>query len=535
MVIKHSESIRFLLLGVMVFALGVLSQKSLFATALDDYVAMPDNHYSFTFDRSESVGIFSFLPSYTTYFLDMSSQKWRSEADSDRPIWTHKLTITRPRFSGAADTALIVIGGGDNDDINGIAEPDTIDDEGPLAWATGSVICHLTTVPNQPITFSNEVTPRSEDAILAYTWDRFLNGGDPNWPAHLPMTKAIVRAMDTVQSYLQNPSTGSAITVNKFVLTGGSKRGWVCWLAAAVDSRVVALAPLVTDLLKLEKSFAHHWGAYGNWSSAVQDYVDAGIMDWADTPQMESLLDIVDPVRYLDRFATLPKFMVYSAGDEFFVLDSNHFYLDRLFAETGETYIRHVPNDSHSLDNSFSDVLNRMAAYWDDFVSGTARPQFSWTLEDDGSIRVQTVDSPLNVVLWQASNPAARDFRLETIGPAWTSSVLSDQGGGVYIGQVAEPASGWTAFYVELEYPHHNGFFSADNNYRLTTQVRVLPETLPFAADFDRSGVIGPADLVHFSQFWLTDDCVRDLFPIYGDDMVNLYDFGVVENSWLGP
>jgi PhoPQ-activated pathogenicity-related protein len=533
MAIKQANSIRFSFFWALVFALLVYSQKAIFATALDDYVSMPDSNYSWSFDRSESVGILP--PSYTTYFLDMTSQQWRSETDSDRPIWTHKLTITRPRFSGAAATALIVVGGGDNDDVNGITEPDTIADEGALAWATGSAICHMTTVPNQPILFSDEISPRSEDAILAYTWDKYLNGGDPNWIAHLPMVKAIVRAMDTVQAYLQNPATGSAVTINQFVLTGGSKRGWACWLAAAVDSRVVAVAPVVTDLLKLEKVFSHHWGAYGSWSAAIQDYVDAGVLDWTDTPQMESLLDIVDPIRYLDRYATLEKFMNFSTGDEFFVLDSNHFYLDRLLNETTNTFIRHVPNDNHAFDNDFSEVFNRMAPHWDDFLKGIPKPQFSWQFEADGTINVQTIDAPVAVRLWQAHNPEARDFRLETLGPVWTDTILTDQGSGVYVGQVADPNTGWTAFFVEMEYLSNNIFFDPPQNYKLTTQVRVLPETLPFAADFDRSGVVDPADLVRFSPYWLTDDCVRDLSPLYGDDMVNFHDFGAIEGSWLGP
>ena len=518
-------------LGLVFYLYFALSQNT-FANALDDYVATPDANYSFTFDRAESVGILP--PSYTTYFLDMTSLQWRDGSEVDKPIWEHKLTISRPRFSGGADTALIIVGGADNDP-NGIPEPDTIADEGALAWATGSVICHLTTVPNQPLLFADETEPRSEDAILAYSWDKFFTTGDPTWIAHLPMVKAIVRAMDTVQTYLQNPNTGSAITINKFVLSGGSKRGWVCWLAAAADSRVVAVAPVVTDLLKLEQSFAHHWGAYGAWSPAIQDYVDAGIMNWTDTPEMEALLDIVDPLRYIDRFTNLPKFMIYSAGDEFFVLDSNHYYLDRLMSETGETYIRHVPNDAHALDNSFTDVFNRMAPYWDDFLSGTPRPQFSWQFLNDGSIRVDAIDLPLSVNLWQASNPNTRDFRLETIGAVWSSSPLVDQGGGVYIGSIAEPVNGWNAFYIELEYPNNNGFFSANNNYRFTTQIRVLPETLPFIADFNRSGIVDSSDLMIFNQFWLTDDCVRDVSPLYGDEFIDLFDFSTIENHWLGP
>ena len=105
-------------------------------------------------------------------------------------------------------------------------------------------------------------------------------------------------------------------------------------------------------------------------------------------------------------------------------------------------------------------------------LDGDALPQFSWSFEPDGSIRVQTSTTPHAVHLWQAHNPNARDFRLESIGPAWTSSPLSDQGGGVYLGFVPQPAQGWSAFLVELDFGE--GIF-------LSTEVAITPDTLPFA------------------------------------------------------
>jgi len=47
-------------------------------------------------------------------------------------------------------------------------------------------------VPNQPIHFAAEQPPRgrSEDAIIAYTWNHFLNTPtEPEWLLRLPMTK----------------------------------------------------------------------------------------------------------------------------------------------------------------------------------------------------------------------------------------------------------------------------------------------------------------------------------------------------------
>jgi PhoPQ-activated pathogenicity-related protein len=99
-------------------------------------------------------------------------------------------------------------------------------------------------------------------------------------------------------------------------------------------------------------------------------------------------------------------------------------------------------------------------------------------MEPDGSIRVLTEDRPREVNLWQATNPKARDFRLETLGPAYTRTVLQSHGDGAYVGKIATPQQGWTAFFVELV------FDSGDQvPYKFTTQVRVVPDKLPYSID----------------------------------------------------
>jgi PhoPQ-activated pathogenicity-related protein len=202
-----------------------------------------------------------------------------------------------------------------------------------LAVATGSVLSELRTVPNEPLTFAGETRKRSEDAIIAYSWDKYLKTGDETWPLRLPMTKAAVRAMDTITAFCGSPE-GGGIAVDKFVVGGASKRGWTTWTTAAVDKRVVAIVPVVIDLLNIEPSFDHHYRAYGFWAPAVHDFAETGIMRWAGTPQFEALMKIEDPYAYRDRF-TMPKFIVNSTGDQSFLPDSSQFYVDGL---PGETY-----------------------------------------------------------------------------------------------------------------------------------------------------------------------------------------------------
>lgn len=63
-----------------------------------------------------------------------------------------------------------------------------------------------------------------------------------------------------------------------------------------------------------------------------------------------------------------------------------------------------------------TDAYLTLQACYNAVIYDRPLPQFSWTLEKDGGIRVTTKDKPAAVKLWQATNPEARDFRIETLG-----------------------------------------------------------------------------------------------------------------------
>jgi PhoPQ-activated pathogenicity-related protein len=429
------------------------------ATALDRYVNQPDPPFSWKLIQS--------IPGqgHTTFILEMTSQSWLTPDEVDQPLWTHWMTVVRPD-TVSHETGLLFIGGGSNDRP---APTEADRNMIQVALATESVVTELRMVPNQPLTFADETRPRYEDALIAYTWDKFLRTGDERWPARLPMTKSAVRAMDAITAFCAGPEAGE-LTVDRFVVAGASKRGWTTWTTAAVDNRVVAIVPIVIDLLNITPSFIHHWEAYGFYAPAVRDYEEMQIMDWQGTPEYERLMRIVEPYEYRDRF-TMPKFIINATGDQFFLPDSSQFYFDDL---PGVKYLRYVPNADHSLRDT--DALETLVACYHAVLNNLSLPRFSWSREPDGSIRVQTVDRPAAVKLWQATNPNARDFRVDTIGQAWTSRDLTDQGDGLYIGLVPAPPQGWTAFVIELTYldPQRPA------PLKFTTDVRVWPDVLPY-------------------------------------------------------
>jgi PhoPQ-activated pathogenicity-related protein len=429
-------------------------------TALDRYVAAHDPAYGYKVNSTFS------SDGLTATVLRMTSQTWLTEKEVNHPVWEHWLTVVRPA-KVTSPTALLFVTGGSRDR----GAPRSVDKNlAAVARATGSVVAELRGVPNQPLVFAGETEGRSEDSLIAYTWDKYLHTGDERWPARLPMTKSAVRAMDTVSAFCSTPD-GGGCRVDAFVVAGASKRGWTTWTTAAVDKRVVAAIPIVIDTLNVQKSSAHHYAAYGFFAPSLQDYVDMKIMSWSGTPQYAALLKIEEPYEYRQRL-TMPKFIINATGDQYFPPDNSQFYFDDL---PGEKYLRYVPNADHSLEGS--DAAQTLVACFAAVVAGAPLPRFSWAWPGEGTVRVETKTAPTEVKLWQATNPAARDFRVETLGKVWTSATVSAKGG-AYEGRVEKPAKGWTAYFLELTFPGPAG--EKGPPYKFTTQVKVAPDVLPF-------------------------------------------------------
>lgn len=426
-------------------------------TALDRYVQAADPSYRYQLVKTVAG------KGYTLFQIDMTSQTWRQPSEVDRTEWRHWLNIIRPDGSQGKIGMLFISGGSNQDTVP----------KGPdgmllgIAREANIVVAELRMVPNQPLSFEGG-QPRKEDELIAYTWDKFLKTGDEYWPARLPMTKSAVRAMDTVTAFCKTAAGGS-LGIEQYIVSGGSKRGWTTWTTAAVDRRVIAIIPCVIDLLNLTRSFQHHWMAYGFWAPAVGNYVELGLMDRMDHPRWNQLMQLVEPYSYRDRL-TLPKLMINASGDQFFLPDSSRFYFQDL---KGEKYLRYVPNADHSLKNT--DAAESILAFVQSVVKGIPRPQFEWKFQGADTIRLKSRTQPKEVRLWQATNPKARDFRLETLGAVWESRILPSNGDGVYLGRVSQPASGWTAFFLEVTYPGPGKV-----PYKFTSGVRVNPDALPY-------------------------------------------------------
>jgi PhoPQ-activated pathogenicity-related protein len=432
-------------------------------TALDRYVAKPDPNYHWELVKTEKED------GLTSYTIDLTSQQWRTEAEVDRPIWKHWLTISVPDKI-AHPTAMLFIDGGNNRNNDNPRNADG--DMKRLALQTKTITATVFMVPNQPLVFADAMGwSRTEDGMIAYTWDKYFRTGDEEWPARLPMTKAAVRAMDTIQTFCAS-AEGGGNKVKDFVVAGGSKRGWATWTTAIVDNRVRAIVPCVIDVLNVIPNFAHHYAVFGAWSIALGDYKALRILDWLNTPENAALMKIVDPYEYRDRL-TLPKLIMNAGNDQFFVPDSSKFYWDDL---EGPKWIRYIPNVGHGLDRE--EAYASMASFYHAMVTDTPVPNYSFTLGDDGTIEVKLAPSsngetvqPIAVKLWQAHNPKFRDFR--GAAATYTESPVEAAEAGIYRAKVEAPAAGWIAYFLELTFPGP----TPETPFKFTSGVRMAPDT----------------------------------------------------------
>jgi len=397
---------------------------------LDDYVKQPDAAFSWKETSNQTT------PAGAMHTLALNSQVWQGIA------WNHELTIYDPADLTYPDSVLLFITGGHTGGKSG-------DDDHKQAFAltkvTGARVAVLRQVPNQPL-----LGDKTEDTLIAETFVRYLETKDKNWPLLFPMVKSAVRAMDAVQAWASEQGKGE---VKRFVVTGGSKRGWTTWLTGAVDNRVIAIAPMVIVMLNMGAQGPNELAVWGQYSEQIDDYVNRGLMERAKTREGSELWSMVDPFTYRDRL-TIPKFLINGSNDRYWTLNALDLYWNEL---RGPKYVVELPNAGHGLEVHRDWVINGLGAFFRHSVTGRPMPALSWSMKSpasgDCTLTVHADSIPLAARLWTASS-GNRDFR----DSKWTSAPL--QAGTTITASIARPASGHLAAFAELEYlidgiPYH--------------------------------------------------------------------------------
>lgn len=395
--------------------------------------------------------------------LILTSQAWRGS------VWRHQLFVLHPPNAEPGRPALLYVAGGTwrdaflepPDDPSGVPA-------GAAAWAAlaetlRAPVAVLMQVPFQPM-----FGQLKEDDLLAFTLDQYLQTGASDWPLLLPMVKATVAAMDAVDDLCRREWGRST---DGFLLTGASKRGWMTWLAAAADPRIVALAPMVFDMVHMDRQLALQETTWGFAAPELLAYTSRQLPRRLLTPRGRQLLGIVDPWGYRDQL-TQPKLIVLATNDTYWPADALNLYWDGL---SGPRNVLYLPNDRHVPDG-LPRLFAGLTALHRSVVEKQPLPQLRWSFSAAGTRAVLRVDPGADRDevrrgrAWIARTPT-RDFR----GAVWRAHPMKPGPDGSYSFRVRLPEEGYLGMFGEVEFGEGRRRFPLSTGLRLYNRSGPLP------------------------------------------------------------
>lgn len=415
--------------------------------ALKHYINNSDK--SFTWEVRDSLR----ANEATAYRLRMQSQTWREFE------WIHELVVIVPDKL-TNNEALIHISGGSADEKTG--EPNYHGwDDSLIGFMTGiatrceAITAILWQVPRQPL-----YGGKYEDELVSYTFHNFQNDKDQTWPLLFPMTKSAIRAMDAIEEF--SIKKALSVKAERFVMNGISKRGWTTWLtAASEDKRVVAIAPMVIDILNMPVSVPYQRHMFGSYSIQIKDYVNLGLTEEVVTPTGRELVAMIDPYSYREKY-TMPKMLFFGTNDEYWTVDAVKNYIDGI---PGDKFISYTTNAGHGLGSKQA-AFSSLEAFFSQTIDGMQYPRFDYNIkEQQGSATVVIKADKTHleeVILWEATSEN-KDFRQSKFIP--TEQGISHKGKTKV--EVNYPAEGYKAFIVMAKYKHPNG----NEPYNITTRM----------------------------------------------------------------
>ncbi|XP_054829894.1 autocrine proliferation repressor protein A-like isoform X5 [Eublepharis macularius] len=452
--------------------------------ALDEYVNLPDSHYEYNLLSKKRENLL-FLEA-TFHTIKMSSQKWLDESEVDKPIWRHELTIVVPRHGVTNNESCLLIITPAKNDGSASSNLSSKDHLIYLADRSRSMVAVLRQVPFQPLTFHKHPLGRKKIKgldIFAYSWWRFMNDPDapPHWLVQFPMVKATVRAMDTITDYMMKTMKKN---ITRFILTGISMDGWITWLTAAVDTRVVAIIPIGMDFLNLTESFPHQYRAYCGWSYRLRAFYEMNITQELDHPRFSLLASHLDPLAYNERFTNVSKFIILASGDEVSMPDNSHYYFPYL---EGEKHLHIIPNADYRFQGSSTLSKPIRVFYWR-VKNNYPHPSVSWhrtMTNSTGIIYFNSSPEPNEIFSYHADTVGGtrQDFRMRTgagnsfqnNNVKWTKTNVEHVKSRQYKKELEIPAEGWRGFFIQATFPGDG----SGVKLVLTSEIHIIPDTFP--------------------------------------------------------
>lgn len=428
-----------------------LAQQSLDYTFVDNKEAPREYRYLLNGVLPSRFHIDPSKPPVQVNIYKLNSQSWSPAGLVTPQQWTHNVDIFIPR-NVKGTTALLAID---------MSYESMVD----IAQSTNTIVVSLDNIPSVGLIYQNDKTPRVEDDSIGRSFELFMQNPEQRQelPLHVPMTAAISQTIRLAQQELK------PWHVDKFIVTGASKRGWATWLAGITDPSVVAIVPFVADVLNTKDIMKHMYQTYGgNWPIAFKPYYDHNLDLEVGKPAFDKLMKIEDPLQYLHsseaaRLA-IPKYIINASGDDFFPADDSQYYYDQL---PGEKSLRIAPNSDHvGIANFMQDSLIHFVNRFQDHV---ALPTITVGKADAANPQQRLVtfsEKPTKVVQWTAINTNSRDFRYDC-GIHYKSEPLMATAGNTVNLSLNYAGAGWQARFIEATFA---------DGYVATTQVYITPD-----------------------------------------------------------
>lgn len=347
--------------------------------------------------------------------FQVESPGWRGEP------WRHRVHVVNDPKATSSCVGFIHLRGGRRDDAVNKIDPIVQH----FTQKSHCFVAQISDLPNQPI------DGMIEDAILARSFRMYLDDERQQRTA----LHAMVDGVHAVLRHLQEK-----FGIRRFVLSGQSKRGWITWLVAAENPRVIAIAPVVFDLLDFQNNLELHRQVYGSFTAPLADYIRERVFDHMKQNNFRRLSRMIDPL-HLD--LKIPKFLVHAANDQFFVPDSSLQYWSRLL---GPKYLRYVPNVGHHIDD-------HPQSYFDDlhtFVAAVANNKGLPTVKchEQKNRLSWSASSPAARLVYRVATSSARDFRLGSAEYRMIKEVENTRAFDLHLTKSIQ----WSAHLIETEF-----------------------------------------------------------------------------------
>ncbi len=422
---------RLLLLPFLLFCLqpAATARQPAAPPELSAYIARPEPESGWTLKaKGESGGC-------DYWHLDLKSQVWQ-----DIP-WEHDLVIFKPKnITSVGQMLLLNEGGG--------FRPDKAMYGAFLANKMKAPVAIVLGVPKQPL-----FDGKREDDLIAETFVRYIDTQDATWPLLFPMVKTVVKAMDAAGEFTAKEW---GVKTDRFVVTGASKRGWTTWLTAAADPRVIAIAPMVIDMLNIPEQLPLQVDRFGKPSEQISPYTKRGLIPLGESAAARRLWTIVDPYTYRASY-TMPKLILLGNNDPYWSPDALNLYWDGM---PGEKYISYTPNAGHNLMETDAGgvrqplplrALDNIAAFVRAQFNGIPLPKVTWRHGNtaDGKLDLSvSTDQPVKQArLWVATSDT-KDFRKAR----WEPRPVETGDGRSITATIGKPEKGYIAYYADLNY-----------------------------------------------------------------------------------